>query len=209
MICASCARVSSSQNTTWEPAEATAQHRQAHPVAHRASFTWHARKTSPASTSCESTVSPARFTTRTVPSDGISNVLVVRSVLLGLLRHETDVRHRPIVAGSNAPMGLAVAHDRVVHTGVRRGGDHGQRCPAVRSTRSTSARSRGSSAHGRVDDDVARDVQLVMPRSESTIANAGPRLQTRGDRALDRGAFGVGTAALTRVSTAARPSLGF
>jgi hypothetical protein len=32
--------------------------------------------------------------------------LVVRAVLLGLLRHEPDVGHLPIVAGSKAPLAL-------------------------------------------------------------------------------------------------------
>ena len=68
-----------------------------------ASFTWHARQTSPASTSCCSTTSPARFTTRTVPSTGISNVLSCEPYSSAFWAMSPTLGTEPIVAGSNAP----------------------------------------------------------------------------------------------------------
>ena len=103
MICASCARVSSSQNTTWAPERRprnTARRTQSRTGA---SFTWQARQMSPASTSCDSTTSPARFVTRTVPSDGISNVLSWEPYSSAFCAMSPTLGTEPIVAGSNAP----------------------------------------------------------------------------------------------------------
>ena len=48
-----------------------------------------------------------------------------------------------------------------------------------------------------------------MPRSESTMASAGPSSQPRGDGAPRSAARSASGSAATRVSTSARPSLGF
>ena len=103
MSCASCARVSSSQNTMGVP-ERRAR-RTARPTQSRtgASFTWHARHMSPASTSCCITTSPARFTTRTVPSTGISNVLSCEPYSSACCAISPTLGTDPSVAGSNAP----------------------------------------------------------------------------------------------------------
>ena len=68
-----------------------------------ASFTWHARQMSPASTSCCITTSPARFTTRTVPSTGISKVLSCEPYSSAFCAMSPTLGTEPIVAGSNAP----------------------------------------------------------------------------------------------------------
>ena len=102
-IWASWARVSSSQNTTWAPERrprSTARRTQSRTGA---SFTWQARQMSPASTSCDRIASPARFTTRTVPSTGISNVLSWEPYSSAFCAMRPTLGTEPIVAGSNAP----------------------------------------------------------------------------------------------------------
>ena len=193
MICASCARVSSSQNTTCAPESrprSTARRTQSRTGA---SFTWHARQTSPASTSCDSTDLAGAVHDAHGAVDRDLERLVVRAVLLGLLRHEPDVGHRTHRRRVERAVGLAVVDDRVVHAGVRRVGDDGLACPGVRRPRSTSVPE--SRIIGGIDASMMMSLgtcRLVMPRSESTIASAGPSCSARGDVALDRGALGVG-----------------
>ena len=118
MICASCARVSSSQNTTCAPDEPAAQHREAHPVAdrrvlHLTGAPDVARLDLVLQHHVAGTVHDAH---RAVDRD--LERLVVRAVLLGLLRHEPDVGHRTHRRGVERAVGLAVVDDRGVDTGV-------------------------------------------------------------------------------------------
>ena len=103
MTCASCARVSSSQKTTGAPvsrARSTASRTQS---ATGASLVWHARHTSPASTSCSSSTLPSEATTRTVPAASISNVLSCEPYSSAFCAIRPTFGVVPIVAGSNAP----------------------------------------------------------------------------------------------------------
>ena len=103
MICASCARVSSSQNTAGEPvarARSTASRTQS---ATGASFVWQPRQRSPGSTSCSSSALPSASSTRTVPAAAISNVLSWLPYSSAFCAIRPTFGVVPIVAGSKAP----------------------------------------------------------------------------------------------------------
>ena len=98
--------------------EPAAQHREAHPVAHRRVLHL-ARAPDVARLDLvreHDLAGAVHDPHRAVDRD--LERLVVRAVLLGLLRHEADVGHRTHRRGVERAVRLAVAHDRVVHTGV-------------------------------------------------------------------------------------------
>ena len=69
-----------------------------------ASFVWHMRQMSPASTSCSSTTVPAVSTTRTVPREGISKVLSWEPYSSAFCAISPTLGTEPMVVGSNAPL---------------------------------------------------------------------------------------------------------
>ncbi len=160
---ASCARERSSQKTAGAPvarARPTASRTQS---ATGASLVWHARHTSPGSTSCSSSGRAGRVDDADRARGLDLERLVVAAVLLGLLRHQADVRrraHRRRVEGAV----LAAEVDRLrVQGGVARVRDHrlgvlllARRVPHL-PRRADHRRHRG------VDDHVARDVQVGDP----------------------------------------------
>ena len=90
-----------------------------------ASFAWHIRQMSPASTPCSISVVPASSITRTFPSAGISNVLSCDPYSSACLSHEADVGD-----GSHGPrieraVLLAESDRFVVDAGIAAVGDHG------------------------------------------------------------------------------------
>ena len=102
-ISASCARLSSSQNTAGAPvarARSTASRTQS---ATAASLVWQPRQMSPGSTSCSSSVSPEPSTTRTLPAASISKVLSWLPYSSAFCAIRPTLGVVPIVAGSNAP----------------------------------------------------------------------------------------------------------
>ena len=102
-ISASCARVSSSQNTAGAPvarARSTASRTQS---ATAASLVWQPRQMSPGSTSCSSSVAPEPSTTRTLPAASISKVLSWLPYSSAFCAIRPTLGVVPIVAGSNAP----------------------------------------------------------------------------------------------------------
>ncbi len=104
MIWASWARVSSSQKTAGAPvarARVTASFTQSWTAA---SFVWHIRQMSPASTACSSRMAPAASTTRTVPAAGISKVLSCEPYSSAFWAMSPTLGTEPMVAGSKAPL---------------------------------------------------------------------------------------------------------
>ena len=100
---ASWARASSSQNTAGEPearARVTASLTQSRIDS---SLVWHARHTSPGWTACDSSTSPAAFTTCTVPADGTSKVLSCEPYSSAALAIRPTLGTEPMVDGSKAP----------------------------------------------------------------------------------------------------------
>ncbi len=69
-----------------------------------ASLVWHARQTSPASTSWLSRTSPAPFVTSTVPAEAIWNVLSCEPYSSAAFAMRPTLGTDPIVAGSSAPL---------------------------------------------------------------------------------------------------------
>ncbi len=170
------ARVSSSQNTAGVPvarARATASLTQSWIAA---SLVWHMRQMSPA---CDLVLEQRRrrrrSTTRTVPVGGDLEGLVVRAVLLGLLRHQADVRRA--CPSSPGRTRRARGSRRWSRRRAARRSDRGSRtsCPAAR----PSAFHIWPEARIAAGIDASMITSLgtcrfVIPRSESTIASAGP-----------------------------------
>ena len=100
---ASCARVSSSQNTAGAPVARARRTASATQSWIGASFVWHMRQMSPASTSCSSSAAPSSSTTRTVPAAAISNVLSCEPYSSAFCAMRPTFGVVPIVAGSKAP----------------------------------------------------------------------------------------------------------
>ena len=192
MICASWARVSSSQNTTCAPVSAATLDREAHPVAHRrvlhlARAPHVARRDVVLHHHVAGAVHDAHGAV-----GGDLEGLVVRPVLLGLLRHQPDIRHRAHRGRVERAVGAAVVDDRGVHAGVRGVGNDGlgvlelagrvPHLPGVADHR----------RHRRVDDDVARHVQVgdaavgVDHRQRRARSPARPRCRPRSARARRR-----------------------
>ena len=132
---------------------------------------------------------PAASTRRTVPAVGDLEGLVVAAVLLGLLRHQADVRDRAHRGRVEGAVGAAVVDDDLVDAGVaavrhaprgcrppgRPGPTCGRRCGSWPASRRRRSRRTGT-------------CRLVMPLSESTIASAGPSASSASNDGLDRGA---------------------
>ncbi len=103
MIWASCARFSSSQNTVGTfvaRARLTASLTQ---FWMGASLTWHALQMSPFSTWCSMSVWPEVLMIRTVPLDGIRNVLSCEPYSSAFCAMSPTLGTVPMVVGSNAP----------------------------------------------------------------------------------------------------------
>ena len=129
---------------------------------------------SPASTACSIKTSPARFTTRTVPSAGISNVLSCEPYSSAACAIRPTLGTEPMVAGRRRRV-PAVVDDGLVDAGVATSPGSPPWCRAAAVRRPTSApRSRITAG---IDASMMTSLgtcRLVMPRSESTIASAGP-----------------------------------
>ena len=103
MICASCARASSSQNTAGAPDA------RARPTASRtqsrigSSFVWHMRKMSPAPAGCSIRTPPPGATTRNAPAPGAVKVLSCEPYSSALRAISPTFDTLPMVAGSNCP----------------------------------------------------------------------------------------------------------
>ena len=154
--------------------------RELHPVgAPGASLVWHARQMSPASTSCSSSVAPARSTTRTVPGGRDLERLVVAAVLLGLLRHQADVRRRAHRRRVERAV-LAAEVDRLgVERRVARVRDHRLGVLLLAGRVPHLARRADHRRHRRVDDHVARHVQVGDPAVGVDHREVGPGLVGR------------------------------
>lgn len=101
---ASCARLSSSQNTAGLPvarARVTASLTQSWMGR---SLVWHIRKMSPAPTACSSTTAPLASTTRTVPVAEISKVLSWLPYSSAFCAIRPTLGTEPMEAGSKAPL---------------------------------------------------------------------------------------------------------
>ncbi len=102
---ASCARVSSSQNTAGVPvARARVTASLTRVLDRQVSLVWHMRKMSPAPTACSSTTAPLASTTRTVPVAGISKVLSWLPYSSAFCAIRPTLGTEPMVAGSKAPL---------------------------------------------------------------------------------------------------------
>ena len=104
MSSASCARVASSQKTAGVDearARVTASFTQSRTGT---SFVWQARQMSPASTSCDSSTSPAAFTTSTRPSRSMRKVLSCEPYSSAFCAMRPTFGTEPIVVGSKAPL---------------------------------------------------------------------------------------------------------
>ena len=184
-ICASCARERSSQKTAGAPvarARPTASRTQS---ATGASLVWHARQTSPGSTSCSSSVVAAGVDdadrARGLDLEG----LVVTAVLLRLLGHQADVGRRAHGRRIERAV-LAAEVDRLrVQGRVARVGDH--RLDVLLLARRVPHLPRGADhrRHRRVDDHVARHVQAGDPAVGVDHRERRPGLVGGGDRLLD------------------------
>ena len=157
---ASCARVSSSQNTAGSPvarARVTASLTQSRIGA---SLVWQARKMSPAQTACSITALPVGVDQADRAGGRDLEGLVVAAVLLGLLRHQADVRDRAHGGRVVGAVGAAVVDHDLVDAGVAavREDGEGVGLLAVRAPHVAGGADHGR--HGGVDDDVARDVQV-------------------------------------------------
>ena len=96
--------------------EAAAQHREAHPVAHRRVLHLAGAPDVARLDLVRQDASPARFTTRTVPSTGISNVLSCEPYSSAFCAMRPTLGTEPIVAGIERAVGLAVvARPRRTH----------------------------------------------------------------------------------------------
>ena len=163
---------------------------------------------SPASTSCESTTSPARFTTRTVPSTGISNVLSCEPYSSAFCAMSPTLGTEPIVAGSNAPWAW---QSRTTASYTPAYDESGMTASVSCSSPAAFHICPESRIIGGIDASMMMSLgtcRLVMPRSESTIASAGPSCR-RAVIAPSIAARSASGSAATRASTSASPSLGF
>ena len=178
---ASWARVSSSQNTAGAPVARARRDRERDPVADRrrpwSGTRARCRRPRPRARAASS---PSASTTRTRPGVGDLERLVVRAVLLGRLRHQADVRrraHRRRIERAVAP---AVVDGLGVQRRVGVVGDHELACPAAR-RRAFHIWPEARIAAG-IEASMITSLgtcRLVIPRSESTIASAGPSRRRR------------------------------
>ena len=134
--------------------------------------------------------------------------LVVAAVLLGRLRHEPDVGDRAHGGGVVGAVGPAVVDHDLVDPGVAAVGDDGLGVVLGRRRRPTCGPTCGSSpASTRRRSTSLGTCRLVMPRSESTIASAGPVGEALLHAGLDGGLAVAGSA--SRLSSSVpRPSFG-
>ena len=116
---------------------------------------------SPCSTRCSRSVSPEdSTTTRIVPVSAGDECLVVRAVLFRFLRHEPDVGHAAHGRRIQGAVLLAVLDDGLVDGGVAAVGNHGLGVVQLAVRPPHLAAFAHDDRHGRVDDDVVRDVQV-------------------------------------------------
>ena len=173
-----------------------------------ASFVWHIRQMSPRCTSCSISTVPASSTTRTVPGDGDLERLVVGAVLLGGLGHQADVGRRAHGRRVERAVALAVLDRLRVDRGVGVVGDHelGVLLLAGGVPHLPGGADRGR--HRRVDDHVARDVEVGdaavgVDHGQRRARRRTPRRSRRGSP--PRVGSGSRSSAL---SSAPRPSFG-
>ena len=86
--------------------------------------------------------------------------LVVRTVFLGLLRHQADVGHGAHGGGIERAVLLAVLDCGVIHARVAAVGDHGQRVVGLAVGAPHLAAVADHRRHGRIDDHVGWHVQV-------------------------------------------------
>ena len=142
---ASCARVSSSQNTAGVPVSLARDNGEPHPILDRAR-PWsgtcaRCRRRRPRAPSASA---PASSTTRTVPGAGDLERLVVRPVLLGGLCHQPDVGRAAHRRRVERAVLAAVVDGLGVQLGVRVIRDHELRVLLARLAHSTSGPTSGS-----------------------------------------------------------------
>ena len=92
--------------------------------------------------------------------DGNLKRLVVRTVFLGLLCHEANVGNGAHRGWVERAVGLAVSDDRCVDAGVGRVGNDGLAVLAFAFWVPHLSAVTDHGGHGRIDDDVARHVQV-------------------------------------------------
>ena len=162
MTCASCARFLSSQKTAGAPVARARRHRELDPVADRRC---------PSSGTC-GRCRPARPSARAASrrsrprrrgscrSPGAMKVLSCEPYSSAFCAMRPTFGTLPIVAGLSAPCLLAVLDDLPVHRRVAAVGDHRLRVVELPVRAPHLARLADDDRHGRVDDDVVRDVQV-------------------------------------------------
>ena len=118
--------------------------------------------------------------------------LVVRSVLLGLLRHQADVRDTSHRRRVKRPVGDAVVDHRLVHAGVGAVGDH--RLGVFQFARGVPHFAGVANQHGHrgVNDHVAGDVKIGNAVVGIDLGDPGTRLVYRLQVGFDRGAVRLG-----------------
>ena len=111
--------------------------------------------------------------------------LVVAAVLLGLLGHQADVRHRAHGRRVEGAVDAAVVDDGLVDAGVRAVGDHREGVVLLAVRAPHVARGADHRGHRRVDDDVARHVEVGDALVGVDHRQARPVGQALLDRGLD------------------------
>ena len=118
--------------------------------------------------------------------------LVVRSVLLGLLRHQADVRDASHRRRVKRPVGDAVVDHRLVHAGVGAVGD--DRLGIFEFARGVPHFAGVANQHGHrgVNDHIAGDVKIGNAAIGIDLGDPGTRLVYRLQVGFDRGAVRLG-----------------
>ena len=117
--------------------------------------------------------------------------LVVRAVLLGLLRHQPHVRHIAHRAGVERAVRLTVLDDRLIQARVAAIRDHGIDVVQLSVGAPHVAAFADHRRHRRIDDHIARHVQVGDPPVGIDHGEAGPGRVGSRDVGLDRCLFGV------------------
>ncbi len=123
---------------------------------------------------------------------GNRECLVVRTVFLGLLRHQADIRHAAHGRRVECAVRLAIVDDRLVDAGVTAVRDQRVGVLALAGRVPHLAGVADHRRHRRVDDDVARHVQVGDAFRGIDHRERRSLLVLRPDVGLDRGAFVVG-----------------
>ena len=157
-------------------AEARAAHRELDPVLDRRVLGLaHAEDVARLDRTVRAASLPASSTTRTAPSAGDLEGLVVRAVLLGLLRHQPDVRHAAHGRRIERAVRLAVLDDRLIDAWRSSGPGSSPWCRAACRRRPTSCPTSRIIAGIEASTITSLGTcRLVMPLSELTMAERRP-----------------------------------